>query len=242
MFKQYFLTCDNLLFVGDLHGVYTTIFNLLNNGNIENTIFIPCGDFGVGFGGDEEKILLKLNRRLQKKNNKIFVIRGNHDNPSYFNPNKSKYSNITFLEDYTVLTITVGCNVPLNILSIGGATSIDRTSRTKDFSWWSDELFIYDEDKLNEILKTIKSIDIVCTHTAPSIAYPHMFSNRVSEWSVKDKTLKTDLLNERWLVNNVYLKLKEYGLKKWYYGHYHESYNEIIDNCNFILLNINEVK
>jgi hypothetical protein len=52
------------------------------------------------------------------------MIRGNHDDPYYFNNKVFSYSNVELLEDYTILT--VGND---NILCVGGAISIDRLYR-----------------------------------------------------------------------------------------------------------------
>ena len=72
----------------------------------KDTTIIQVGDFGVGFRSrarmDEE--MVEINTRLAKNNNNLLVIRGNHDDPAYFDGNYN-FSNIEFLPDYTVRTI-----------------------------------------------------------------------------------------------------------------------------------------
>ena len=96
---------------------------------------------------------------LARKNSEIRVIRGNHDDPSYF---PSSDGNIHFLEDYTYQTIN-----GMKFLFVGGATSIDRIARNSGHDWWPDESVVYDPKKCKE------ECDVLIVHTAATSWFPH---------------------------------------------------------------------
>ena len=82
--------------------------------------------------------------RLSKANNWIVMVRGNHDDPSYFNKEKIKHERCRTIPDYSIIQ---ACGH--NILCIGGAVSIDRNYRKKHdakyhlsgtASYWADEM------------------------------------------------------------------------------------------------------
>lgn len=77
------LVADNLRFVGDIHGDYESILYYIDGHNVTNTIFVICGDCGIGFNSDSfyTKLFKKMNRMLSKGNNYVIMLRGNHDNP-----------------------------------------------------------------------------------------------------------------------------------------------------------------
>lgn len=231
---------DFVIAGGDIHGKYDEILNFINKYGIENAAIIIAGDFGIGFKHPlaENSKLKKFNEKLKESNTTIFVVRGNHDDPSYFYSQKNNTSHIKFVSDYSVLNLN-----DINILCVGGAVSIDRTQRKKytegrGRDWWYDEVF-----KLNiEKIKTLKDIDVVITHSAPHFAYPYIKKD-FDEWSKKDEFLKNDIESERNDITNLYNTLIEKNeIKKWYYGHFH-SHNEMYyDNTQFVCLNINDFK
>src|SRR6056297_2566947 len=169
---------DLLIFGGDIHDKYYIILNFIEKYEIKNSAIIIAGDFGIGFKHPlkEKSKLKKLNYKLLESNNTIFVVRGNHDDPSYFYGNNDK-TNIKFVPDYTVLNIN-----NQNILCVGGAVSIDRVNREsytegRGRDWWSNEIFNYDPKKI----ETLTNIDVVVTHSAPNFAYPYL-KNGAVEW------------------------------------------------------------
>ena len=91
----------NLYILGDIHSNFSIINYYLKSLKIENSIIIQIGDFGLGFKEKEErKNLLELNYKLLENNCMLYAIRGNHDNPEYFN-NLNLYSNIILLKDWS---------------------------------------------------------------------------------------------------------------------------------------------
>jgi len=223
-----------IFIVGDLHGNYNPILDCLDN--IEkDSLIIQVGDCGVGFRLNhiQRMILIEIQKQLKEKNSKLYIIRGNHDNPSIF-PNQ--IDNIYHLNDYTYKEIN-----GLKWLFVGGATSIDRYSRTENHNWWKDEIVVYNPDKCKE------KCDVLITHTSGVRCSPHdsdeelkkIISLYVPDLGNHQDIMFNDLKNERQKIEKILIKTQP---KFHYYGHYHFSKYEIIDGCHTYLLNINEIK
>ena len=192
---------------------------------------IQLGDFGAGFSPDFLDDMEYLNEHLFEYNVTLYVIRGNHDNPKFFN-GKYNWSNLKLLKDYTVLDLE-----GKKILLIGGATSIDRNHRTENISWWSDEIFRLDIKKI----KKLKDIDIVVTHTTPNFANPISLNSLVLLFAQDDSNLISDLTFERSELKRLYDILSENNeIKHWFYGHFHNTNTEEYNNTTFNLLGIDE--
>jgi DNA repair exonuclease SbcCD nuclease subunit len=197
-------------------------------------------------------MLEDYNPLLQKNNVHIWAIRGNHDYKPHFDNDPFQLSNIHLVPDYTVLEL---CDK--RILCIGGAVSVDRkwryTFKQKlgifenqtlgKESWWHDEVFVLDRDKLSEM----RNIDIVVTHTAPHYCEPDntfgfgpFVESIVRETA--DNELKADLLDERQSMTEAFniLKLNN-NITHAYYGHFHKSDVMNFDGIKHRLLNINEL-
>jgi len=233
---------DFIFVCGDIHGEIDVIPNFLKNNDLKNCAIIVAGDFGIGFDDviKEDKRMNYLNDRLKKFNSTVFVVRGNHDDPNYFNGEldvNKEY--VKLVKDYTILQIN-----GWDILCVGGATSIDRTNRKryilgKGRDWWKDEVFVYDENKID----ALQNVDFIITHTAPHFAYPYVKTG-LDYWKNRDVHLNGDLDKERNDVTNFYIRLVENGHKitRWYYGHFHMSKTFPWDDTIFTCLNINEIK
>lgn len=219
---------------------------------------IQVGDMGMGMRQwrSQKTKLTDLNDFLKEHNCLLYAIRGNHDDPSYFT-GTSAYSNIVFLEDYTVLQHDTG-----NILCIGGAISIDRSKRKRDNitlnnikadyrSYFKKEKFVWKPEVLDEIFETMK-IDIVVTHSAPKNFPPIGFNNLVRQWAQADDLSRTkadkangvdlimELVAERKDIERVQQKFIHNPPKTWFYGHFHYSETSYIDGIETILLDIDE--
>jgi UDP-2,3-diacylglucosamine pyrophosphatase LpxH len=228
-----------LIFIGDVHGEFYDLTHKLANHNIRSSTFIQVGDFGVGFKSNKEneiKQLGKLNDRLKADGNVMYVIRGNHDDPAYFD-GQVAYSNLIFLKDYSLLEIE-----DKKILLAGGAISIDRNSRKLNVNYWENEEFALSESMLKAALKRVKKLDIVVTHSAPSEFEPRELGKIVWEYCVYDSGLIHELKKERGrhsLLMNILagLKLKP---THWYYGHFHYSYHNNYGGLKYRVLNCSE--
>lgn len=246
MVKTLELNNNTIVMWGDTHGNWDYLEREIRNKQITNVNFIQVGDFGVGLQpyDREERQLTSLNEKLEKANCKVYAIRGNHDNPYYFKGTKNIYNNIVFVEDYTVLEQN-----GTNILCIGGAISIDRLQRRAEnrqlinedyLVWYHGEKFVYDEEKLNEIIDN-NYIDIVVTHTAPMTFYPEQFNHLVMTKAAKDLTLLEDLKQEREQMQKIF---EAFLLKPryWFYGHFHENVTREMGDTIAVLVGVNELK
>ena len=240
-----FENIQSLCFSGDIHGEFEAIVYKLNQ--YTDTVLIVCGDIGMGFHKDEYYFLLfkKLNLRLSKKNNHLVMFRGNHDDPAFFDGTFKKYKHIHLVPDYSVVSVK-----QINILCIGGATSIDRIDRINDEqrrgrkSYWGDaELPYFDEVKLDGINQAFPDdINIVATHTCPSFAYPTS-KQSIGEWLRLDADLCETLNKERNTMDRIFTKLteKQNQITDWYYGHFHEHKLEQHYGINFRLCDCGEI-
>lgn len=213
----------------DSHGEFKTIKYKLNYR--KDCIIIQLGDFGW-FNDSQISKIKDLNRFLKVRNIKMYVIRGNHDNPIYFDGG-NRFSNIFFLEDYTVLNIN-----NTNILCIGGAISVDRSVRKENISYWKDEVFVYNEEKIN----SLKDIDIVCSHTCHEIS-PLMDNGVVTYYSFKDNELRKDLEQEKEDFSKFIKEVRNSNdIKAVYHGHFHQKWDIEKDGINYHSLIPHEMK
>jgi hypothetical protein len=219
-----------LLFLGDHHGNWGMLFEIIKDKNIENCTLISVGDLGIGFHFKKEfeyKSCEKLSDKFKERNIHFFGIRGNHDDPYFFEgENRIVYENFELLEDYTVAEYEGKF-----IQFIGGAYSIDRTARKEGVSYWSGEEVKLDRGKCKEV-------DILVTHTTPSWCFPQQFNEMVYGWALEDAYLIGDLSNERAIMDEIFKLCKP---KLHLYGHFHSSWTEEINACKHKLLDINEI-
>lgn len=230
-------TYDYLLFCGDIHSVIDVIPNYLKNMELTNCAVFQVGDFGVGFDNKhkENRRMMYLNNRMKVYNSDLYVVRGNHDNPKYFDGTYNM-SNLFLVKDYTVVEINFW-----NVLCIGGAISVDRTERKgywdkrKTHDYWVDEPVVFDEDMLNDF----RGIDMVVTHSAPNFCYP-LSKGGIEKWLLKDNELNNDVLVERHNLAMIYEILsKNNKIYDWYYGHFHKDIISYNNDTKFTALGIN---
>ena len=241
---------DYIFVFGDNHGHWDVFPNFIRDYNLKNCAVIVAGDFGIGFDPmvDEMKRLKYLSKRMAHTNSDLFVVRGNHDCPEYFN-GKFDNNHVKLVPDYTVLTIN-----GINILCVGGAYSVDRTNRRsfnhpKDPStksdtipvndYWKNEVFVYDHDKV----MSMKNINVVVTHSSPQVCPPYVKTG-LSFWAAGDKNIMEDCRIERAQLFQMYDNLTHNGndIKFWFYGHFHNSTRTPYLGTEFIGLDIDKAK
>lgn len=237
---------------GDIHGDFNPLINkVCVRYGITDSIIIVAGDCGFGFErpGYYENIYKRNRDRLAKTNNYLLFVRGNHDNPAYFNESSICHKRFMTLPDYSVVS---ACGH--NILCVGGAVSVDRGWRmdSKFYHqnpedmfernvYWCNEAPSYDEEILAEITGKYL-IDTVVCHTAPSFC-ELMSKKGLVRFAQSDETLMEDVENERKVMDKIHTYLKQNGqpLSHWFYGHFHQSWHSDIDGCLFNMLDIMEL-
>jgi predicted phosphodiesterase len=245
----------DIFFIGDIHGQLKSIKNWIQLNNLKDSILIFCGDFGLGFNslGKEVQELNKSDSLCDEFGIVCYILRGNHDDPSYFTSDKLQLKHIKTVSDYTVIQTPNH-----NILCVGGAISIDRLYRKEAYNenifrysiqknctiaeaiesvrkiWWEDEAFNYDGTELECIKDNGIMIDVVATHSAPDFCNP-MSKVPQDSHTAQDTTLIDDCTNERIDLARLYNNLVENGnvITHWFYGHFHNHYSDIINGTKF---------
>ena len=242
---------NNILLLGDIHGSFNNFMWHIKSNKLTDCVIYQVGDFGIGFTNEYNDMatLGNINKFLRERNIQMYVIRGNHDNPYFFDGHlMNHFENLHLIPDYTVIDIN-----GYKILGVGGAVSIDRRGSKRDQLeyakagrdielYWYDEVFVLNEEKI----KSIEGVDIVVTHTAPNFCAPvnkNGFGYLVDQFAEDDVNLKKDLIEERDLVTKMWelLKEKNPNIKYHFYGHFHNTHNDIINGVEHRLLGVNEM-
>ena len=223
----------DLVLCGDIHGdLRKLVWTAISRFEMKNTDILVLGDFGVGFDNKIFADYENVGPKLEAANITIYTIRGNHDDPSWFDGTHD-FDRIKFLKDYEI--IKLGDN--LDILPIGGANSVDIADRLKENKklekkkrkcWWEGE----DIERRN--LKTIpKRVDLIVSHECPLLFEP--MPTRINDcplWQY-DK-----ILSSREYLKDIALNV---NTNYWFYGHYHKSMSGDFKGIRWRCLDIMEM-
>ena len=240
---------DHILFIGDTHGDNINIPHHVEKQTKipqqEPKALIHVGDFGIGFReylADMDS-LDTLNTKLIEHNTTMYVVRGNHDDPTWFN-GEFVFSNLVFLKDHTVLEFQrMGQDKRTKIYCNGGSISIDRSNRTEGRSYWKEEGFKeLTPEQLNEIPT---DLDCIVTHNRPLGLHPTVYNSSVLRWCLRDDQLDNDLKEEQLSLKRMFDSIKERNDPRnnivHYFGHYHWSHKERFGMIAHITLAKHEV-
>ena len=217
------------LVVGDIHGEWDALFRKIGHLDLRDCTLICVGDLGVGFKGSHTKEIRALefaNDFFAARGIQFLSIRGNHDNPAFFNGKIQTFSNLRLIPDYHVETIN-----DKKFLFVGGAISIDRTRRKQGVSYWRDEGFNLDHSKLQRC-------DVLITHSAPTWNGPIEKNGMLANFCQKDPTLWDECMTER-KQHDILLKLS--GAKRHYCGHFHQFSVVDFDGCASTICDILQI-
>ena len=84
----------SVVICGDVHGEFRELaFRLCVRYGMSDTLLIVAGDCGFGFEKPAyyEQVFSRISPKLSKANNYIAMVRGNHDDPSYFNEQRVRH-------------------------------------------------------------------------------------------------------------------------------------------------------
>ena len=225
--KQFLRTDKRRLWIcGDIHGeIKRLVHDAIHQLKIKCADILVVGDFGAGFGRPNSMDVRyqEVCLALEANDINLCTIRGNHDNPSFFD-GKHDYERLHFLPDHKMIEL---CGK--RIYPIGGAVSMDidlvdsltrKSRRMQNDSlirfgsskriWWQNEAPV----QITECLP--KSADIIVSHEAPLSFAPTPFR----EPHVHDNTW-LQMIESRHYLDYV---LKTVKSPFWFYGHYHRHY------------------
>lgn len=214
----------HLFFMGDIHGEFTKVVNdITYKYKLTDSVIIITGDSGFWYHkpGYYERLWFRMKRRLEKSNNMLLCVRGNHDNPWYYDPaNWSGYDRWKTIQDYEILDI-----LGTKILCIGGATSIDqeyrlewnekelkKNRRSERKIWWKEER----PEKI-PLSHLPNRVDIVISHEAPIQVGPVVY--RTEDMPLE---IYQNICEDRDYLGEVLNELKPLY---WYFGHYHRPFS-----------------
>ena len=93
-----FPDCHSIVICGDIHGDFNLLVNkVCVQYQMKDTLVIVAGDCGFGFErkGYYENIVKRNTKRVNESNNWFLFIRGNHDNPAYFDGKTFRHKRYT---------------------------------------------------------------------------------------------------------------------------------------------------
>ena len=106
IFSLSFPEAKTIIVSGDIHGNFNQlVFKLCIQYQLTDTLLIVAGDCGFGFEKKEyyEQIVRRNAKRMNQANNWIVFVRGNHDNPAYFDGAMLNFKRFVAVPDYSIL-------------------------------------------------------------------------------------------------------------------------------------------
>lgn len=221
------LTSNDLYTVGDTHSI-SVFKDIVEKVIPENSNVLHIGDCGIGFSRKDLYRLERLSDACKLKNVKAYIIRGNHDDPDYWNRDL-KLENVTLVKDYTRLIFPN----EKEALCIGGGISVDRMDRVENVSYWINEGTPYWPQYCNKC-------DYIFMHDAPS--YFNLPTASLKQnfkyYCENDKTILKHADFQRTVIDRIVALCQP---EKIIGGHFHNSKFEKVGNIEYRSLNINEV-
>lgn len=215
--------------LGDNHGFYGEIYDLLEERNIRDSVVIHVGDGDEGGEDWSDDGVRFANSRFQAWGVEYLSIRGNHSNPELFDGSVN-HSHFKLLQDYTRLLIN-----GQSWLLIGGAISINRIDLIPGVDWWSDERFVLRKD-------LIAPADVLVTHSGPSWIGPPCRNDFVQIFADSEIKRGIDLIDEleieRALHDGLFEAVRPHY---WYLGHFHNSEVKTHKGCQTRILDVCEL-
>lgn len=266
-----FFNAKSVVVCGDIHGKFDElVYRMVTMYQMTDTVVIVAGDCGFGFHrrGYYDQVYNRVLPKLERANCWVVFVRGNHDNPAYFDGEEINKERWIAVPDYSTVA---ACGK--RILCVGGATSVDRANR-EDYKlkdgwaefrrkycqgdksmlvksglifagdFWPDEEPYFDPDALSEIMSEGIVIDTVVSHIPPSMCEDVTPPTWLSYLVENDPTLPDDMKRDRETMDALleYLRRHCHPVCNWLYGHYHHSWNAEIDGIHYTMLKTFEMK
>lgn len=210
-----------------------------------NSLLFFTGNCGIGLKNEEyhRRIFDTLNKVLGYNKVHAVFLRGNLDNPAFFDGKSFNYSNIKLLSDYSVLNV-----LGKNILCIGGGVTPDRTwkkevtahrpeGKARKDSYFENEPTTFNAAELDKAMAGATTIDMVVSHSAPTFVGPQELEG-INTWLKKDPKLSDDIFSDRMALDKVFNTLRENKkfISSWAYSHFDYEDYEKRSNVEFFAL------
>lgn len=180
---------------GDWHGQTGWALRALrsmNSSHPNDKIIFHVGDFGVYRDQSARKFFRKLQRNLELTERFLLVTLGNHEDYDYLKK-AVKHPTIPFLSFFSdsprILFFSRGARWESNglqVMSFGGANSINVTSLVEGVSWWEAEQITDDEISWASLGG---EVDILISHDMPAnIGYFNEadVDSTIQEWGAEE--------------------------------------------------------
>ena len=182
----------------------------------EGDKLIIAGDFGLVWRrppGVQEQHWL---RWLDEQKWETLFVDGNHENFELLNrmPEEQRYGGLVGRVGEKIFHLKRGTIYEIeekSILTMGGALSVDKNSRTPYVAWWPEEIPSYADlsNCLDSIHKWGGEVDYVITHTCPREVALHL-EGVYGFGKLDDPTGK--------ILSHIASAVK---FKRWFFGHWH---------------------
>jgi len=199
---------------------------------------IMLGDYDVHTAPE----MLELKDLLAEYSIDFYLLRGNHDNPMYWQDRD--VSGVFEDEHFHLLHEVDGIQWgEVRFLTVNGAVSVDRTSLRFDrgHCWPETEPVPKDAvDQIRKLREQYGAFDVLLSHTGV-ISGKTIKSEFTKSFASTDETLFEDLEKERALMQRIQIAS---GVESHYFGHFHQRWqgdeHEIdcrcLDICELIQL------
>lgn len=210
--------------IGDIHGKFDELTQVLNEVPMGAQI-ICVGDIGLGFSDSlSPECLSEVDAVATLRGQKVWLIRGNHDDPEIWLRNSSEWNT-------TLKSIRIPADVHrmkvdnIHVMMVGGGTSLDRShpDRVKGHTWWKNEGVSSEApQKIDHMVEAYGPADILITHAGPLEAQPHLTRDKETfdYYADIDPTLAGQVKAERELLSQV---VQASLARTVAFGHYHVS-------------------
>ncbi len=223
--------------MGDTHGKLKALYTALTDGSIPSGAdLIMLGDCGL-MSDEFTPPYYTVNEEATQRDIRIYLFRGNHDNPDFFKPENS-LPHVLILPDLAEVEYEGKKG-----LIFPGALSVDRYAR-KLLNYP-----LFEGAELPPNAETVKpgQYDFILSHggICPPSQRGSGPGNPIYEWLIRDPELETDLHREQ---DNYRRLLTITNAKRLIFGHYHVHANFPLFNdagqhyCTCSALDIDEIR
>jgi hypothetical protein len=223
---------------GDVHGnIDIHKFNSNNFPHGKNLrkddYIIVCGDFGLVWDNNDQELYWR-EWLLEKPWTTLFVC-GNHENFNLLNnlPQVKMFEGVVGKVTDSIFHLKRGEIYNIygeTFFCMGGAYSVDKSSRIEGISWWKEEIPSSQEFNhgLDNLEKHNFKVDYIVGHTGPSSIIAKYIHEKGLDLFIEAERLDTVSKYFESLLDRV-------EFKKFYMGHFHDDYT--IDNKFVVLYN-----